>query len=656
MALLECPRAFLQACPELEDLAKLIADTFSEVKVCVRSNSPEVYSLSFEDNTSYFIVSHIHRNESSREYTFDFELISDNKRAWHCKFKGVDVGSLAQTLFRLYSDGFQTENGRFLWSDTACVPNTPAQQFGGERTANTEKDMFPGIEVDCDASLAESEPALILLAKCVTVGVVESKVYIRRDSDRSFSLYFNDNTSYFRIHNPRKSKTGYYGCCIELVVKDRVVWKYANDLVVIWEFQDIIARRYNNGFPQDTKGEHKCWWQVTKCEEFNPDQHFRGVDGDYDSREMVIDCPADIENECRPIKRIASCLGIHLKELNGAVRHSKSKVNYWYVISFDDNTSWFHVRWRGVDNFQRLSFDISLISNGSTIWHKNYRGIEFNDFASEIAECATSGFFYDDNPNETFDWSTTRCDTQEIDAVEPDTECAVPVDNQWVIWDGTASGDVKSFTAIADQVRYCLNENTVNVKSSDDGKHCWLTFANKPQFFKLTDDDTRDPDAHIFTLVLYDNVKIWSCSLDVNDMDEFVSKFADCAYYGFPINDKQRYIWKNVAVCDTVDDEEEAAVEGVVPDGIQQIRVVALKYNGKVIAFRFKTDKGAFDMSKDVASGYGINALKTDKFIALQNINGLLMSESEKTGKRVIPDVSECEADCRRLMNAIFNL
>lgn len=531
MALLDCPQSYLDLYPDLETLAKLIADSLSETKVYVKSSGPSVFGLYFEDNTAYINIGYIAHLKESNKYSFTLELFVDKKSVWHKVFAGdgIDIGSFAQVMYREYKDGFIHSDGSVHhWQDTACEPGSIEDRFVDVFAANNEKDIFPGILVDCNAELMANEPSLVLLAKGVACGVAEAKVYIRQKGVRSYYLYFNDNTSYFIIHNPRKSKTGYYGCTIEFIYKGQTVWKYANDLIVIWEFQDIISRRYNNGFPRDAKGVHKSWWQVTKCEEIDPDSYFFTTGAvDYDSSKLVIDCPAELEQECKYIKSIASCIALNLKESKATVRRSRSNVNYWYVISFDDNTSWFQVRWRGVSADNQLKFDVRLVSNGGTIWHKNHRGIEFMDFADEMYDCGESGFFRDDNPNETFEWETTHCEPNDI-AVTPYCDIAIP-------------------------------------KYEDDGGH-----------------------------------------------------------------------------------------KNIVPDGITQIRIVSLKYEGKVIAFRFKTDKGSFDMDKSAAAQYGISGIKVDKFITLQNVNGLLMSESEKSGKSVIPDVSESEVDCLKLMNALL--
>lgn len=92
----------------------------------------------------------------------------------------------------------------------------------------------------------------------------------------------------------------------------------------------------------------------------------------------------------------------------------------------------------------------------------------------------------------------------------------------------------------------------------------------------------------------------------------------------------------------------------IVPDNIEKIRVVALRFEGNIIAFRFKTDKGAFDMRIEVATKYGLGGFKTEKFINLERVNGILMSSTEKKLRTCVPDISLCEEDCKRLVNAIF--
>jgi hypothetical protein len=97
------------------------------------------------------------------------------------------------------------------------------------------------------------------------------------------------------------------------------------------------------------------------------------------------------------------------------------------------------------------------------------------------------------------------------------------------------------------------------------------------------------------------------------------------------------------------------SIQSIVPHDIQKIRVVALRYGGRVIAFRFKTDKGAYDMRIEVATRFGLGGFKTEKFITLENVNGILMSISEKKQRVCVPDISLCEEDCKRLIDRLFD-
>lgn len=102
-------------------------------------------------------------------------------------------------------------------------------------------------------------------------------------------------------------------------------------------------------------------------------------------------------------------------------------------------------------------------------------------------------------------------------------------------------------------------------------------------------------------------------------------------------------------------DEINHIQESIVPCNIQKIRVVALIYNNEIIAYRFKTDRGAFDMRKSVATKYGLGGFKTEKSIILESVNGLLMSSSEHKAKVCVPDISGCSEDCQRLVDALYS-
>lgn len=95
---------------------------------------------------------------------------------------------------------------------------------------------------------------------------------------------------------------------------------------------------------------------------------------------------------------------------------------------------------------------------------------------------------------------------------------------------------------------------------------------------------------------------------------------------------------------------------GVVPDGITQVNVAALKHDGEVIAFRFETNHGYFDMDKPTAERWGISEVNVEDVIALHTVNGVLVAKLAPWKNMCIPDVSGCDEDCRKLADALLQV
>ena len=75
----------------------------------------------------------------------------------------------------------------------------------------------------------------------------------------------------------------------------------------------------------------------------------------------------------------------------------------------------------------------------------------------------------------------------------------------------------------------------------------------------------------------------------------------------------------------------------VVPDDITTIRVVALVVDNKIYGYRFKTDKGDYDMRYQDAMARGLGQYRVEKCIRLISKNGLLMSQGELKSEALIP-------------------
>ncbi len=93
----------------------------------------------------------------------------------------------------------------------------------------------------------------------------------------------------------------------------------------------------------------------------------------------------------------------------------------------------------------------------------------------------------------------------------------------------------------------------------------------------------------------------------------------------------------------------------IVPDNVSNVQVVALNLDGVTIGYRFLTDCGKFDMTKKKARMYGISGIKVEKMLRLQRKNGLLLSKGEINDHQVIRDISDCDEDCEKLVNALFD-
>jgi hypothetical protein len=165
------------------------------------------------------------------------------------------------------------------------------------------------------------------------------------------------------------------------------------------------------------------------------------------------------------------------------------------------------------------------------------------------------------------------------------------------------------------------------------------------------------------------------CNIIANDDGDFNLQLQNIKAYGFysfegeilKVEDLKAEDRQNTYLNDTDDEEEDLSnrdwedentngVKSIVPDDITKIRVVALKLDDTVLAYRFKSDRGSYDMRRSVALKYGLGDFKVSKMIRLHRVNGLLMTDGEHANRILIPDVSDCEVDCKKLMKFMFEL
>lgn len=223
----------------------------------------------------------------------------------------------------------------------------------------------------------------------------------------------------------------------------------------------------------------------------------------------------------------------------------------------------------------------------------------------------------------------------------------------------------KKIKDILEVLTSIFGEDSCNLINLDNTVY---KFEYSKNNFTFEISDLEDQD---FSLV----VSKGDCELFSQSYSNIVELKEDMEYkslYGFADSNSNAVFFEDVKLDIDVfgdideevsDDNEEmtqtvklATPSSIVPDGITKIRVVALRFQNNIIAFRFKTDKGAFDMRIEVASKYGLGGFKTETFINLERINGVLMSSTEKKLRTCVPDVSLCEEDCKKLINAIFDV
>lgn len=178
-----------------------------------------------------------------------------------------------------------------------------------------------------------------------------------------------------------------------------------------------------------------------------------------------------------------------------------------------------------------------------------------------------------------------------------------------------------------------FNESNVIFKIcnlNSDNEVFYFTFSNGKEF----------SDAWVQSQYLEELFKLYS------EDKEFKSELQNSK---FSNEDEEELLpsWRTGVV-------SELPSKSVVPDNVSEVSIVALVYNDKIIAYRFKTDKGNFDVTREVALKYGISEYKMEKCVRLENHNGILMSKGEVSRGRCIPEISNNEEDCKKLFDILF--
>ena len=354
-------------------------------------------------------------------------------------------------------------------------------------------------------------------------------------------------------------------------------------------------------------------------------------------------------NEHPEVIDIARAITLGLAE-----EHSKVSMDGMNTFRVDFMSSYTHiklvnVRWTEAKGY---AFKFYMMKGSEIVYQYSTAGMSQDDICDFFERHRKEGFKSGDYG--TFMWDGAA------------SKSTKPKQFDGVDWLGQPLGDAEAISRIADCIRRVTGEDSLSVMS-ESANDCRIMFRNRHSCFQMRDTDTGGSNRQMFFLQLsFDGRALSNFTLYPDELDDFERKLRRSVENGFDVIGGGTYYWKTDSF---VDDDAETTDKptsydgptaqshnGVVPDGITSIRTVALKHEGKVIAFRFKTDKGSFDMSKETAIQYGLGGFKSEKYIALKSVNGILMSESEMKKNVFIPDVSDNESDCRKLISAIFSL
>lgn len=494
------------------ELANLFADSMHEKTVYIEDSM--YLHLSFPNNEAGFDLYDPRKNKDGT-LSIDIRLIVSGKTEWHISKDSMSMDELKRVLTTCYTRGFpRGSKSAYKWGSSAK----------GERKRGT-----PSVTIKTSDSLKPYQKRYI---RAIANGVGEKTVTVISKVLSTTELRFDSKKPRFFVTeimpNTDDSKLCHF--FVEMKTNTRTLWHHACRDMSMTEFEEFMAYCGKNGF--DINGVQWKWG--------TPIPRPGDKSGKKVSPPMKVDpnlyphikLYAGVLNNDRPeVVLLGKAILDGLQEHEGTIQEDNHNE---FKITFPNKYAWVRLANVSCPTNDRFSFAICIFQGDKIMWQYSTTRMALDSVNSMISLYRRNGFT-SDGP-ETFYWDGRDDGTMKVG-------------NQWVVWDGNALGDVESFTEIADQIRYCLNEDSVNVKSVDD-MHCWLTFEGRRAKFKLHDEGTIISKDRYFDLTMYDNVKIWEGRIVYSEMSKFVQMFSDCAQNGFPINDKQRYFWKTGRVGD----------------------------------------------------------------------------------------------------------
>lgn len=498
-------------------------------------------------------------------------------------------------------------------------------------------------------------------------GLSESEAKIMRGRDCDYEVHFPDNSAIFKLQSVTSRQVDHempLTFAIKFCQGDSV-WHDRYEDASITHIARMMLTYREGGFPtgQDWKSsscERNPLYERLECKEVPLEEPERSAMEAGDVTRVFWDEQLKAWDKFGPsnktVENIAKALGKAMEEPNIYVT---SGVDTDFEFCFDDNWAKF-----GVSNVEEvgggLFFDLCLLI-GKNKWEKEYEDVSLEDVQNEW-----SGYNSVVLPTGVT-WVSMLC---------PRVHQRTKDGSKFSIYRGYSVtdlywGDYKKGTKdevvfeIAKTIGIGLGEQVTYVTRLSDIVYR-VSFDDNNAFFEISHINAGESSGRAsFFVCLCQGDARWSKDYDDVLLSAVQDELTGYLRRSFP----NGVIWRKSTctpgkatvypreaqlITDSSGATRGSSGTTVVKGDIKQLRVVALKHDGKVIAYRFKTDIGVFDMRKEVAAQYGLVEFRTEKFIFLKSVNGMLMSESEQKRRKFVPDVSENREDCEKLIKCLF--
>lgn len=603
--------------PEVVSLARAVAAALQEPVVTIKEDRRNEFSLQFESKSSWIRLSNVSLMDDDGWYMFSIYVFAGDMIIWQTVRLRLRLEGVHSMLSLMYRNGFETE-GHQVWRWPGSGNNSQEVAHSSDRVHIIGKAVW-------DVS------AVTLIADCIAGALGESDISVEEKDKSHWRLYIEGKLAHFVLSDNSNGSANGKIYLLNMYDGASELWHYMFRGSEIDKLKAKLTECHDIGFPLLNK--KRFIWQRDRVE--NPDErdaHYK--DAKITWKEHYARVPSGTEDFARCI---ASALGEDRATLS---RIYDSE----YSVAFDGRDEHFNLYYCRSNGDDTFNGRVSLVIGGVVDWRYETDSITMQDLYNMFVDFREAGFPLDDGTM--FKWN----------------ESVVPVNTPYgrvQVNDLGLESARPEVVTLARAVADALDETRITIREVIRNEFK-VSFQLRDNWFVLANVSCKEDGlTYAFSITLYDGDKIvwWYTTTDMtlhNLQDLIYRNYRDGFKY-----DGNVYFWNGQGTSrePQSDDEEQTMMPsgGVVTGQITSIRAVALKYDGKVVAFRLKTNLGSFDISREVATRYGFSDFKTEKFIRLESVNGVLMSESERKNQKFIPDVSDNEADCFKLITALFN-